>query len=195
MLRILIDNWWLFACRAAFAWLFAIYVWFVQGATLPLLLRVFAHASIIVLFGFLAFGTGIFTLAAAFSPSSRGHDRRLLLIDGIGVCLGGVIVVVVPNVTLAPLARIIAFWSFFVAVCEILMAHRIRRHLLDEWFLGIAGIGSAIFGAILLQDHAFSDKFVLHWLGAYALLSALTMSGLAFRLWRAGIIPLKARRA
>lgn len=59
MLRILIDHWWLLACRAAFAWLFTVYVWFVQGAKLPLLLRAFAHASTVVLFGFLAFGAGI----------------------------------------------------------------------------------------------------------------------------------------
>jgi uncharacterized membrane protein HdeD (DUF308 family) len=195
MLRILIDNWWLLACRAAFAWLFAIYVWFIQGAKLPLLLRVFAHASTVVLFGFLAFGAGIFTLAAALRPSSRGHDRRLLLIDGVGVCFAGVIVAVVPTLTLTSLARIIAFWAFFVAICEVLMARTIRRHLPDEWFLAVAGAGSLVFGAVLLQNRAFSDSFLLAWLGSYALFSALTMSGLAFRLWRARTIPLIARRA
>ena len=195
MLRILIDNWWLLACRAAFAWLFAIYVWFIQGAKLPLLLRVFAHASTVVLFGFLAFGAGIFTRAAALRPSSRGHDRRLLLIDGVGVCFAGVIVAVVPTLTLTSLARIIAFWAFFVAICEVLMARTIRRHLPDEWFLAVAGAGSLVFGAVLLQNRAFSDSFLLAWLGSYELFSALTMSGLAFRLWRARTIPLIARRA
>ena len=195
MLRILIDNWWLLACRAAFAWLFTAYVWFVLGAKLPLLLRDFAHASTVVLFGFLAFGAGIFTFAAALRPSSRGHDRRLLLIDGVGVCFGGVIVAVVPALTLTHLARIIAFWAFFVAICEILMARTIRRHLPDEWFLATAGAGSLVFGAFLLQDRAFSDDVLLAWLGSYGLFSALTMSGLAFRLWRARTIPSAARRA
>jgi len=194
MLRILMDNWWLLACRAAFAWLFTAYVWFLQGANLPLLLRAFAHASTVVLFGLLAFGAGIFTLVAALRPSSRGHDRRLLLIDGIGVCLAGVIVAVVPTLTLTHLARIIAFWAFFVAICEILMARTVRRHLPDECFLATAGAGSLVFGAFLLQDRAFSDSILLAWLGSYGLFSALTMSGLAFRLWRARNIPLAARR-
>jgi len=195
MLRILIDNWWLLAYRAVFAWLFTAYVWFVQGAKLPFLLGAFANASVVVLFGFLAFGAGIFTLAAALRPSGRGNDSRLLLIDGIGACVAGVIVVVVPTLTLTQLARIIAFWAFFVAICEILMARSIRRHLPDEWFLATAGAGSVVFGAFLLQDREFSDSFLLTWLGSYALFSALTMSGLAFRLWRARTILLPARRA
>ena len=53
MMRILIDNWWLFLCRAVFAWLFAAYRWFVQGAKLPFLLRAFAMRQP---FGLLAFG-------------------------------------------------------------------------------------------------------------------------------------------
>jgi hypothetical protein len=61
MLRIMINNWWLFACRAVFALLFSLYVLFIQAANLPLLLRAFAHASAVVLFGFLAFGAGVFT--------------------------------------------------------------------------------------------------------------------------------------
>ena len=36
MLRTMIDNWWLFACRAIFALLFAGEVFFVEGANLPL---------------------------------------------------------------------------------------------------------------------------------------------------------------
>lgn len=111
----------------------------------------------------------------------QGHDRRLLLIDGIGVCLAGVIVAVVPTLTLPHLIRIIAFWAFFAAICEVLIARTIRRHLPDEWFLAMAGAGSLAFGAFLLQDREISDSFLLAWPGSYALFSAMTMSGLAFR--------------
>jgi uncharacterized membrane protein HdeD (DUF308 family) len=185
MLRTLIDNWWLFACRAAFAWLFASYVWFVQGANLPLLLRAFAHASTVVLFGCLAFGAGIFTLAAALRSSSKGHDRMLLLLDGLGASCAGIVVAVVPALLLTHLVWIIAVWAVFIGVCEILIARRLRRHLPDERFLAIAGAGSLVFGLFLLQGRSFSDSGMLAWLGSYALFSAATMSGLAYRLWRA----------
>ena len=189
MLRILIDNWWLFACRAVFAWLFAAYVWFVQGAKLPLLLNAFAHASMVVLFGLFAFGAGIFTLAAALRRSSKGHDRGLLLLDGFGACCAGIIAAVVPDFLLTHLIWIIALFALFVGVCEILIARKVRRHLRDEWCLMIAGTGSLIFGGFFLQSRAFSDNILLIWLGSYALFSAVTMSGLAFRLWRARTLP------
>jgi uncharacterized membrane protein HdeD (DUF308 family) len=189
MLRILIDNWWLFACRAVFAWVFAAYVWFVQGAKLPFLLNAFAHASTVVLFGLLAFSAGIFTLAAALRPSSKGHDRGLLLLDGVGACCAGIVAAVVPDFLLTHLIWVIAFFALFVGACEIMMARKVRRHLRDEWFLMIAGAGSLIFGGFLLVGRAYSDSALLLWLGAYASFSAVTMSGLAFRLWRARTLP------
>lgn len=189
MLRILIDNWWLFGCRAAFAWPFAAYVWFVQGTKLPLLLNAFAHASMVVLFGLLAFGAGIFTLAAALRRSSQGHDRGLLLLDGFGACCGGIVAAVLPDFLLTHLIWVIALFALFVGACEILIARKVRRHLRDEWFLMISGAGSLIFGGFLLQGRVFSDNVLLVWLGSYASFSALTMSGLTFRLWRARTLP------
>jgi uncharacterized membrane protein HdeD (DUF308 family) len=117
MLRIMIDNWWLLAFRAIFALLFAAAVFFVDGANLPLLLRAFAHASTVVLFGLLAFGAGVFTLGAALRRSSRGHDRGLLLADGIGTSVAGAIAVAIPSLTLLHLAWIIGCWAVFVGIC------------------------------------------------------------------------------
>lgn len=185
MLRIMIHNWWLFACRAGFALVFAAYIWFVEGVRLPLLLRAFARASTVELFGLLAFGAGIFTLVAALRPSSRGHDRGLLLLDGLGACAVGVTVVMVPGLLLAHLIWIIVSWALFIGVCEILMARTIRRHLRDEWFLAVAGCGSLLFGGFLLPGWIKDDHILLIWLAAYALFSAITMAGFAYRLWKA----------
>ncbi|HKV92819.1 MAG TPA: DUF308 domain-containing protein [Candidatus Angelobacter sp.] len=189
MLRVMINNWWLFACRAAFALVFAAYIWFIEGAQMPLLLRAFAHASAVELFGLLAFGAGIFTLAAAMRPSSRGHDRGLLLLDGLGACSAGVIVVVVPSLLLAQLVWIIVFWALLIGVCEILMARAIRRHLRDERFLAGAGCGSVIFGSILLPGWVKDEHILLVWLACYALFSAVAMAGLAYRLRQASTLP------
>jgi uncharacterized membrane protein HdeD (DUF308 family) len=189
MLRVMIANWWLFACRAAFALIFSLYVLFVQGANLPLLLRAFAHASTVVLFGLLAFGAGIFTLAAALRRSSHGVERRLLIADGLGACAAGAIVVLVPSLTLLHLVTIIGGWAVFAGLCEMLIAHKIRRHLPEEWFLVLAGAGSLGFGAFLLLGWASDDSAVLAWLGSYALFSAVCMAGLAYRLQRISVLP------
>lgn len=189
MLRVMIENWWLFACRAAFALVFAAYIWFIEGARLPLLLRAFAHASTVELFGLLAIGAGIFTLAAAVRRSSRGHDRGLLLLDGLGACSAGVIVVAVPSLLLTQLVWIIVCWALLIGVCEILMARKIRRHLRDEWFLAAAGCGSVIFGGLLLPAWTRDNHTLLVWLASYALFSAIAMAGLAYRLWKASTLP------
>lgn len=189
MLRIMIDNWWLFACRAIFALLFAGEVFFVDGANLPFFLRAFAHASTVALFGLLAFGAGIFTLGAALRPSSRGHDRGLLLVDGFGACAAGALVVMAPSLGLTHLVWIMGFWALFIGVCEFLMAQKLRRHMQEEWFLMLAAAGSFGFGAFLLLGRAFDDHSVLTWLGSYALFSAITMAGLAYRLRQAGTVP------
>jgi uncharacterized membrane protein HdeD (DUF308 family) len=186
MLRIMIDNWWLLAFRAIFALLVAAAVFFVDGANLPLLLRAFAHASTVVLFGLLAFGAGVFTLGAALRRSSRGHDRGLLLADGIGTSVAGAIAVAIPSLTLLHLAWIIGCWAVFVGICQILMAHKIRRHLHDEWSLVLAGVVSLGFGVFMLFGRVIDDHTVLVWLGSYALFSAFAMSGLSYRLWQAG---------
>jgi uncharacterized membrane protein HdeD (DUF308 family) len=185
----MITNWWLFACRAAFALVFAGYIWFVEGAKLPLLLRAFAHASTVELFGLLAFGAGIFTLAASLRRSSRGHDRWLLLLDGLGACAAGVLVIVIPSLLLAQLVWIIALWALLIGVCEILMARKIRRHLRDEWFLAAAGCGSVIFGGMLLSSWVTDDHILLVWLAGYSLFSSVAMAGLAYRLWKASTLP------
>jgi hypothetical protein len=186
MLRTMIDNWWLFACRAIFALLFAGAVFFVDGANLPLLLRAFAHASTVVLFGLLAFAAGVVTLCAGLRRSGREHGRGLLLMDGVGACAAGVVVVLVPSLTLLRLVLIIGCWAVFVGTCQMLMALKIRRHFHDEWFLLLAGTGSLGFGAFLLLGGVIDEHMVLVWLGSYAFFSAMTMSGLAYRLWHAG---------
>ena len=189
MLRVMISNWWLFACRSAFAFLFALYALFVQGANLPMLLRAFAHASAVVLSGLLAFSAGIFTLAAALRKSNHGVERRLLIVDGLGACAAGAIVVLVPSLTLFHLVKIIGSWAIFAGSCEMLMAHKIRRHLPEEWFLVLAGVGSLGFGAFQLLGWATDDSTVLAWLGSYALFRAVCMAGLAYRLQRISVLP------
>src|SRR5262245_8609644 len=189
MLRIMIRNWWLFACRAAFALMFATYIWFIEGSKLPLLLRAFAHASTVVLFGLFAFGAGIFTLVAALRRASRDHGRGLLLLDGLGACAIGVLAVAIPSLLVPQLVWIIVAWSLFIGVCEILIAQKIRHHLRDEYFLAAAGCGSLIFGCILLPGWITDEHFLLIWLSAYSFFNAITMAGFSYRLWKASNVP------
>jgi len=73
-------------------------------------------------------------------------------------------------------------WALFVGGCELLMAHKLRRHVPDEWFLALAAGGSLAFGLYLFLCWALQVRQLFAWLGSYALFSACTMLALGLRL-------------
>src|SRR5262249_33733828 len=107
---------------------------------------------------------------------------RLLLWDGIAVCVAGSIIMVAPRLDLAWLVYIIAGWAMIVGLLEILVARGLRRHIPDEWSLTLAGLGSFLLGAYFLLEPGEDGTSMLVWLGIYAGFSAIAILALAFRL-------------
>jgi uncharacterized membrane protein HdeD (DUF308 family) len=188
MFRVLIHNWWVLMLRGIFALLLAIYVFFVQSVRVITLLRAVVLTSVVELFGLFACVVGILTIFAAIRGFSKDQDWWLLLIDGAGAFAVGVAVVLLPAVTILTLLKFIGFWAFFVGICELLIADRLRRHVPDEWFLALAAMGSVLFGTYMFLMWRPEVQRVFLWLGFYALFSAVTMLALAFRLRKLGAI-------
>lgn len=69
-----------------------------------------------------------------------------------------------------------------IGVVELSAARMLRRHLPDEWFLGLAGLASIAFGAAFLVTRPEQPASILIWLGAYSGFSAICILGLALRL-------------
>src|SRR5258708_1325472 len=138
MLRILVHNWWLLILRGAFALAFAIFIFFAQTIRLTWLLHAVAMVSVVEFFGLFAFSAGIFTMVAALRSFGKESEWWLLLVDGIGACSAGVVAITLPDLTFLALAHLIGASALFVGVCELLMAHKLRRHAPDEWFLALA---------------------------------------------------------
>lgn len=182
MFRVLIHNWWVLALRGVFALLFAIYVFSVQSVRLISLLRAVVLTSVVELFGLFACVGGILTIFAAIRGFNKDQEWWLLLLDGAGAFAAGAAVVLLPSVTTITLVKLIGVWAVFVGACELLIAHRLRRHVPDEWFLALAAAGSILFGLYMFLILAPEVHSVFLWLGGYALFSAITMLGLALRL-------------
>ena len=182
MLRVLVDNWWLLLLRGIFALGFAVFVFSVQAVRVIGLLQAMALVSVVEMFGLFAFCTGIITIIAAIRGFIRESGWWLLLVDGLGACAVGVVAVTFRDLTFIHLVRLIACWAIFVAAFELLIARKLRRHLPDEWFLAVAAVGAAAFGAYLLILPSDRVRTLFLWLGAYALFSAITMLGLSLRL-------------
>lgn len=180
-MRVLIDNWWLLALRGVFALLFAMFALSLQTVMGMGLLSAIALAGLVVLFGLLALSAGICTMAAAIRGAGQ-EKSSLLLWDGIVICLAGAGIILAPRLDLVWLVYGIAVWALVAGILELLQARKLRRHVSDEWFLGLAGAGSLCLGAYLLIARPTGGTAMLRWLGLYAGFSGVAILGLAFRL-------------
>jgi len=182
----LARNWWAVAIRGLVAVLFGILALVVPHLTL---------AVLILLFGAYALADGIFGIVAAVRAAERGARWGTLLVEG----LWGVAIVAVafiwPGETALVLLYLIAFWAIFTGVFEILAAVRLRREIVNEWLLGLAGLASVVFGVLLVVFPGAGALTVIWLIGAYALVFGVLLLGLAFRLRNSSTAGSGRRRA
>jgi uncharacterized membrane protein HdeD (DUF308 family) len=184
VLRTLINNWWLVALRGIFALLFGAVVFFMKGVAHGFILEPMAFAGIVLLFGFLAVGAGMFTIVAALRSEKKNLRSWWLAADGLAASSLGVAVIVLPDLNVVTLAYMMAAWALVIGALEIVAAVHVRRHLPDEWMLALGAARSLAFGLYLLIRRPDEVQSLLLWMGWYAILSAVSMLGLAFRLRR-----------
>jgi uncharacterized membrane protein HdeD (DUF308 family) len=172
MITTLARNWWALVLRGVLALLFglAAFVW--PGLTI---------LSLTFVFGFYALLDGIFALVAAWS--NRSHERWwVLLLEGLLGIAAGVIAFMSPGITALALLTVIAVWAILTGLMEIIAAIRLRREIENEWWLGLGGLASVVFGVLLLiwPD---SGLVTISWIiGAYAIAFGIMMLMLGFRL-------------
>ncbi len=182
----LAHNWWAVAIRGLVAVLFGILALVVPHLTL---------AVLILLFGAYALADGIFGIVAAVRAAERSARWGTLLIEGLwGVAIAAV-AFIWPGETALVLLYLIAFWAIFTGVFEILAAVRLRREIVNEWLLGLAGLASVVFGVLLVVFPGAGALTVIWLIGAYALVFGVLLLGLAFRLRNSSTAGSGRRRA
>jgi uncharacterized membrane protein HdeD (DUF308 family) len=172
MLTNLAGNWWTFVLRGVFALLFGVIAFVYPGLTI---------LSLTYVFGFYALLDGIFALVAAWN--NRSSDRWwVLLLEGLLSLAAGVIAFVSPGITALALLAVIAVWAILTGILEIVAAIQLRREIENEWWLGLAGLASVVFG-VLLMVWPGSGLVTISWLiGFYAIVFGISMLILGFRL-------------
>jgi uncharacterized membrane protein HdeD (DUF308 family) len=182
MIRMLIKNWWLLLLRGILAVAFAVFIFaFLPFVPAPLV-REFAFAGLVVIFALFAIVTGVLTIAAAVGGAGQGGWSWLLLADGIGVTVGGLVILISPALTLAHVIQLIGLTALFAGTLEVAAGIHLRRHLADEWLLISGGVISVVFATCLFLTPGGSIQTVLTWLSVYAAATGLSMAGLALRL-------------
>jgi uncharacterized membrane protein HdeD (DUF308 family) len=173
MLVVFTGSWWAMALRGVAAIVFGILAFVWPHITLT---------ALVFLFGAYALVDGAFAIVAGIK--SHGEYKRwgLLLLQGILSVAAGVFAFMVPAMTAFILLVLIASWAIVTGIFQIAAAIQLRKHIKGEWLLALGGIGSILFGAILLFYPAAGALAMIWIIGTYAIVFGFLLVALGFKL-------------
>lgn len=174
MLVQLSKNWGWIVFRGVAAILFGILSIAWPGITLTVL---------VLLWGAYALFDGVAALMTAFRVRVGGKPMWSFALLGLVGIAAGAVTFARPGITAIALLALIAAWAILTGVFEIVAAVRFRKLIPNEWFLGLAGLLSVVFGALLVLQPRAGALTVVWLIAWYAILLGvmLTMLGLRVR--------------
>jgi uncharacterized membrane protein HdeD (DUF308 family) len=169
----LARSWWAFVLRGVAAILFGVLAFMRPGITLE---------ALVLLFAFWALFDGVFALISSVGAAEAHEPWWPFVLMGLLGIAAGVVTLRWPAITALALLLVIAYWSIFRGILEIIAAVRLRNLVQGEWWLILGGIASIAFG-VLLVVYPGSGLLAVIWLiGLYAVIFGVAMLMLGFRL-------------
>jgi uncharacterized membrane protein HdeD (DUF308 family) len=177
MLNVICRRWWVFLLRglAAIALGIAAIAW--PGIAL---------LSLAFLFGAFSITEGVMDILLGVRGEPDGTVWWTMIVLGVLAIAAGIIAFAWPGLTLVVLVAIIAAWSIVRGVFEIYAAIRLRKHIDDEWILGLSGLMSIIFGGLIMWRPDAGLIAIALLIGAYMLAMGVMAIALSLRLRRVG---------
>lgn len=167
------THWWSLALRGAIALAF--------GAA-TLLWPSLGLMALTALFGAYAFFDGILCLGVLVDAEKVSIPRWALGIIGVAGLAAGVATLMWPAITVMVLLALIAIHALVVGAVEIGAAFALRQELENAWALGLAGLASFAFGALMLSFPGAGALAVAWLIGAYALVVGAILVGMGLQL-------------
>ena len=166
--------WWTFILRGLLAIAFGI---------LAFVAPVWGLAILVALFGAWALIDGVTSVWTGIRTRSVDRNWWLEILEGLVSIVAGLIAFILPGFAAEVLVILIAVWAIVTGVFQIWAAIRLRERIRGEFWLGLAGVASILFGVILLVFPA-GGALALVWLigsGAIAVGVFLTILGWRLR--------------
>ena len=165
--------WWTFILRGVLAIAFGVLAFVAPTWGLAILVALFGAWALID--GITSVWTGIRT---------RGTDRNwwLEILEGVVSILAGIIALVLPALAADVLTLLIAAWAIVTGAVQIWNAIRLREQIEGEFWLGLAGVASILFGALLLLFPAAGALSVVWLIGSGAIAIGIFLIILGWRL-------------
>lgn len=174
MTAIVSRYWWLFLLRGIVGILFGV-LCIVQPQSMSL--------TLLLVWGSFVLVDGVFALAYALLGNNQ-MNRWLLGLQGVlGICIG---IAALANPLAAALAVMIyiSAWSFLIGSLTIVAAIVYRQEIKGEFWLGLAGVMSILFGLYVIFNPGAAAISLVWVLGFFALASGIATVAFAFRLKR-----------
>lgn len=174
MLNLISRDWWVFALRGVAAILFGIGALVWPGLTLTVL---------VLLFGAYAFVDGV-ALLIALARGEAGARRHAWAVGIMGVLgiVASIVTFVWPGITALSLLYLVAFWAITMGAFQVVAAIALRREIEGEFWMGLGGVMSVIFGILLIASPGTGMLALVWMVGFYAILFGVSSLGLAYRL-------------
>lgn len=169
------DNWWLLLLRGIAAVAFGVLAMVWPAITL---------ISLTLLWGAYTLVDGVFALWAAISGRANspamGH-RWWMAISGVVSILAGLAAFFWPGMTAFILVIFIGIWAIIIGVLTIWGAIQARKEIEGEWVLGLFGLLSIAFGALVLFQPGAGALSLIWTIAGYSIFAGVLLIMLAFR--------------
>jgi uncharacterized membrane protein HdeD (DUF308 family) len=173
MLTRLAQSWYWIALRGLFAVLFGIFAFIWPGITL---------AVLVLVWGAYAIADGVMALIAAYSMHEEGKPMGALIVVGILGIAAGIVTFLWPGMTALVLLLFIASWAVLMGIFQIAAAIRFRKHIENEWLLGLSGAVSILFGVLMFLQPGAGWLAVIWLIGSFSIFFGILLIALGFRL-------------
>lgn len=165
--------WWTFILRGVLAIAFGVLA-FVAPA--------WGLAILVALFGAWALIDGVATLWTGIRTRTTDRNWWLEILEGAVSILAGLIALILPGLAAAALELLIAAWAIVTGVFQIWTAIRLREQIQGEFWLGLAGAASILFGIVLFLFPAPGALAIVWLIGSAAIVIGVLLVMLGWRL-------------
>jgi uncharacterized membrane protein HdeD (DUF308 family) len=172
---VLAEWWWTFILRGLLAMAFGVLAFAAPAWGIAILVALFAVWALI---------DGATGLYLGFRHRTTARSWWLEILEGLAGIAAGVIALLFPAYAATVLVLLIAAWSIVTGVFEIVMAIRLRQQITGEFWLGLAGAASILFGVVLLLFPAAGALSLVWLIGSFALVFGIFLAILGWRLRR-----------
>lgn len=174
MLNFITREWWLFLLRGIAAIVFGVIAIVSPITTLGVL---------VIVFGAYVLVDGVAMLVALIRGDSLARRRAWAvgIMGALGV-VAGIVTFFWPDATALTLLYVVAFWAIAMGVFQVIAAIELRREIEGEFWMGLGGLLSVVFGVYLIAFPGAGLLSLVWLVGFWAIVFGASSIGLALRL-------------